>query len=442
MNALTERLGRLPFISNEDKRKINLSTSKKKKTMKTLVIHEDLKKRLKLAASNGSVVAKDVLKAAGNGKETNANANYFTSVRKKHTSSEDGVGVYSIKITCCNKDIENPNFPDLGRKDAQWLKHNRCELSVGSFIDQFGLRDYCSDDITYFASALGCASKIHLELISSEQDMEKAYNMENYSNMRQYSELSATLHHSCMRYEGTAKNAADFYHNFAGAKMLIAKGEDGLIYGRCIIWRNVESEEYDTPFTLIERVYCCYDFIYTMMMRWAEKNVDLRKRENSYTCTREFIALRDLAMEKDNITFYKGAQLNLNIHIKVPQLKWHKAGVPYMDTFYMICYYQGNLYISNHEIGGCAHVADCRETTGYAYRSGNICPVCGKVHSTKGLCSTCQITYFVTNEFGSFYKNTKGFVKYKDNYVLREMMHNGKPNRHFQAMLNTDKLFG
>lgn len=29
MNALTERLGRSPFISNEDKRKINLSTSKK-----------------------------------------------------------------------------------------------------------------------------------------------------------------------------------------------------------------------------------------------------------------------------------------------------------------------------------------------------------------------------------------------------------------------------
>lgn len=29
MNALTERLGRSPFISNEDKRKINLLTSKK-----------------------------------------------------------------------------------------------------------------------------------------------------------------------------------------------------------------------------------------------------------------------------------------------------------------------------------------------------------------------------------------------------------------------------
>lgn len=30
MNALTERLGRSPFINNEDKRKINLLTSKKK----------------------------------------------------------------------------------------------------------------------------------------------------------------------------------------------------------------------------------------------------------------------------------------------------------------------------------------------------------------------------------------------------------------------------
>ena len=82
--------------------------------MKTLVIHNDLKKRLKVAASNGSVVANDVLKAVADGVQTDANANYFTSVRKR-SITEDGVTAYQIKITCCNKDVENPNFPDLGR---------------------------------------------------------------------------------------------------------------------------------------------------------------------------------------------------------------------------------------------------------------------------------------------------------------------------------------
>ena len=83
--------------------------------MKTLVIHNDLKKRLKTAAANGSMVAKEVLKAVADGKTTNANANYFTSVRNRRASDET-VGVYQIKITCCNKDIENPNFPDLGKR--------------------------------------------------------------------------------------------------------------------------------------------------------------------------------------------------------------------------------------------------------------------------------------------------------------------------------------
>ncbi len=239
--------------------------------MKTLEIHNDLKKRLRTAAANGSVVAKDVLKALADGKTTTANANYFTSVRKR-TLSEEGVSVYQIKITCCNKDIENPNFPDLGREDAQWLKHNRCEISALTFAEQFGLTGYSSDDVTYFVSAIGCPSKIHLELISSEQSMEQAYNVENYPNVRQNTDLSCTLHHSCMRHEETARRAADFYHNFAGAKMLVAKGDDGLIYGRSIIWKNIECVEYPQHnFSMIERVYCSYDFIYTMMMQWAEK---------------------------------------------------------------------------------------------------------------------------------------------------------------------------
>ena len=436
MNAPTARLGRSPFTGMRTKKKFNYQ---KKKTMKTLEIHNDLKKRLRTAAANGSVVAKDVLKALADGKTTTANANYFTSVRKR-TLSEEGVSVYQIKITCCNKDIENPNFPDLGREDAQWLKHNRCEISALTFAEQFGLTGYSSDDITYFVSAIGCPSKIHLELISSEQSMEQAYNVENYPNVRQNTDLSCTLHHSCMRHEETARRAADFYHNFAGAKMLVAKGDDGLIYGRSIIWKNIDCVEYPQhSFSMIERVYCSYDFIYTMMMQWAEKNVDLRKRENSYTCTREFVTLREIEIEGDMLD--KDTLLNLHLHINVPQLKWHKRGVPYMDTFHIICYYNEKIYISNHEIAQNTQIANCRNTCGSADRLNNICPVCGKVHNSYGLCEKCTRTYFVINDFGSFYTNKKGFTQYQGQSVLREMLHKGKPNKHFQAMLNANKLF-
>ncbi len=406
--------------------------------MKTLVIHNDLKKRLKTAAANGSVVAKDVLRAVAEGKTTNSNANYFTSVRKR-TASDEGIGVYQIKITCCNKDIENPNFPDLGREDAQWLKHNRCEISALTFAEQFGLTGYTSDDITYFASAIGCTSKIHLELISSEQSMEQAYNVENYANIRQNSDLSNTLHHSCMRYENTAKRAADFYHNFAGAKMLIAKGDDGLIYGRSIIWKNIECPEFQHTFSMIERVYCCYDFIFTMMMQWAGKNVDLRKQENSYNCIQDFVMLRGIQTEDK--TIHKGTFLTLRLRINVPQLKWHKCGVPYMDTFHRICYHNDKIYIANYEVAPNTQLANCRNTSGCAERLSNICPVCGKVHSSYGLCNKCMQTYFVTNDFGSFYTNKKGFAQYRGQSVLREMLHKGKPNKHYQTMLNINKLY-
>lgn len=408
--------------------------------MKTLEIHNDLKKRLRTAAANGSVVAGDVLRTIAEGKTTTANANYFTSVRKR-TASDDGVGVYQIKITCCNKDLDNPNFPDLGRADAQWLKHNRCEISALNFAEQFGLTGYSSDDITYFVSAIGCPSKIHLELISSEQAMEQAYNMENYPNIRQNSDQSSTLHHSCMRYEETAKRAADFYHNFAGAKMLIAKGDDGLIYGRCIIWKNIETTQYKHLFSLIERVYCCYDFIYTMMMQWAERNVDLRKRENTYTCTKDFVTLKDIRLDEQNETLNKCTQLTMNLRIRVPQLKWHKCGVPYLDTFHMICYCNEKIYIANHEVESNSYLADCRTTSGRADRVNYICPVCGKIHGSYGLCSQCNQTYFVVSDFGSFYTNRKGFAQYQGQAVLREMMYKGRPNKHFQALLNTNKLF-
>ncbi len=409
--------------------------------MKTLVIHNDLKKRLRTAAANGSVVAKEVLKAVAEGKTTNSHANYFTSVRKRTTSDDGGVGVYQIKITCCNKDIANPNFPDLGREDAQWLKHNRCEISALNFAEQFGLMDYSSDDITYFVSAIGCTAKIHLELISSEQSMEQAYNAENYPNIRQNSDMSCTLHHSCMRYEETARRAADFYHNFAGAKMLVAKGDDGLIYGRCIIWKNIETTQYEHRFSMIERIYCCYDFIYTMMMRWAEHNVDLRKQENSYTCTKDFVTVREISIAEQDETIPKGTRLTLDLRIPVPQLKWHKCGVPYLDTFYIICYHDGKIYLSNYEVATNTQLASCRNTYGYADRINYICPVCGKLHDSSGLCRQCSQTYFVTNDFGTFYINKKGFAQYQGHSVLREMLHKGKPNKHFQSLLNTNKLF-
>lgn len=112
-----------------------------------------------------------------------------------------------------------------------------------------------------------------------------------------------------------------------------------------------------------------------------------------------------------------------------------------MDTFHRICYCDGNLYIANYVVKPNSNFADCRNTSAFAERTNHICPVCGKVHCSLGLCGSCRDTYFTTNEYGSFYVNKKGFAVYKGKTVLREMLYKGKPNKNYQTVLNTDKLF-
>ena len=50
---------------------------------------------------------------------------------------------------------------------------------------------------------------------------------------------TSSLHSSCMRYEDKARNAADFYTNFAGAKILVARDESNNILGRAVVWNEV-----------------------------------------------------------------------------------------------------------------------------------------------------------------------------------------------------------
>ena len=64
----------------------------------------------------------------------------------------------------------------------------------------------------------------------------EAYLESNYSPISDGSESS--LHNSCMRYEDKARNAADFYANFAGAKILVARDDSSNVVGRAIVWKR------------------------------------------------------------------------------------------------------------------------------------------------------------------------------------------------------------
>ncbi len=90
----------------------------------------------------------------------------------------------------------------------------------------------------------------------------EAYLESNYSPISDSD--TSSLHSSCMRYEDKARNAADFYTNFAGAKILVARDESNNILGRAVVWNEVTLwKSINTPIaaSLLDRIYSSHAFV-------------------------------------------------------------------------------------------------------------------------------------------------------------------------------------
>lgn len=79
-------------------------------------------------------------------------------------------------------------------------------------------------------------SKVTVRLHEGMQDFFEAYSEENYTTVTDTTESS--LHNSCMRYENRVRNAADFYANFAGASILVARDESNNVLARAVVWKT------------------------------------------------------------------------------------------------------------------------------------------------------------------------------------------------------------
>ncbi len=82
--------------------------------------------------------------------------------------------------------------------------------------------------------------------------------------------------------------------------------------------------------------------------------------------------------------------IQVSLTVKVPACRWHKKGVPYLDTFYSLHLTEGNLELRNTE--GDTSIASCRSTEGCANRRKYVCPKCGKIHPFPDMafCKNCQ----------------------------------------------------
>lgn len=401
-------------------------------------ISPEMKSRLQNAAANGSVVAEDILSELGKNRDASETIrgtyNYFTTKRIK--ANHDSYHKIRIMFTACAKNLEHENFPDKGNPSAPWFKENRTDIDPSTFVGLFkNLPEYDSEEIKYFISAITLDSRVTIKIYSGMKDFYEAYCEDNYTIITD-NDVS-TLHSSCMRTEDKARNAADFYRNFAGAKILVAKDKDSNILGRAIIWERLKwyrNGEVEEDVTLMDRIYTSHTFVIDMMKEAAQKaRIIFRKQYNDFSHKREVVALNPIAeLEEDDET-------TANLVLEVPVCQWHKRGVPYLDTFSHLAMNGEYLELSNYYTG--TQIADCQSTSGYATRSAYVCPRCNRVHedSHNKFCEWCVDEIYTLTIFG---KTLTGHpIKYKGELYPSTLFKRGKPIPQLKRYLQIERLF-
>lgn len=407
--------------------------------MKTIV-SDDLKVRLNYASINGSVIATDILEQLKLNKDVSevirGTSNYFQTKRVKN-SAEEYIKMKVI-FTACTKDLSNENFPDKQNPKAPWFAENRTKLEPSTFVGYFKeLREYTDEELEYFANAICVSSKVEIKMYDKMNDFIDAYIGDNYIPFAQYSENS-TLHNSCMRHANLVYRLGDFYSNFAGASILVARDSENNVLGRAIVWKkatgtfNGEVKE----MSVLDRVYYSHSFVMKMIIQYAQANgINLRKTINDYSHRTQFTVMNPV----EGLGMQVGDKQEYILNICVPASKWHKKGTPYLDTFcYVNITEDGKVQLGNKSTDRC--VATCQHTSGIASQCRYICPSCGKVHNGgEDLCDTCRQRLTVNTIFGQMLMDkvkTYNDVKYPASFFEK-----GKPSAHLELNLHIAKLY-
>ncbi|MCE8873720.1 hypothetical protein [Bacteroides ovatus] len=407
--------------------------------MKTIV-SDDLKVRLNYASINGSVIATDILEQLKLNKDVSevirGTSNYFQTKRVKN-SAEEYIKMKVI-FTACTKDLSNENFPDKQNPKAPWFAENRTKLEPSTFVGYFKeLREYTDEELEYFANAICVSSKVEIKMYDKMNDFIDAYIGDNYIPFAQYGENS-TLHNSCMRHANLVYRLGDFYSNFAGASILVARDSENNVLGRAIVWKkaigtfNGEVKE----MSVLDRVYYSHSFVMKMIIQYAQANgINLRKTINDYSHRTQFTVMNSV----EGLNMQVGDKQEYILDICVPASKWHKKGTPYLDTFcYVNITEDGKVQLGNQATENC--VATCQQTGGTASQSRYICPSCGKVHNCgEDLCDTCRQRLTVNTIFGKMLMDkvkTYNDVKYPASFFEK-----GRPSAHLELNLQIAKLY-
>jgi len=199
------------------------------------------------------------------------------------------------------------------------------------------------------------------------------------------------------------------------------------------LWKSI-----NTPIaaSLLDRIYFSHAFVAELIRKQAqEAGILLRRRYNDYTHTTDFTVLNPIEGQEWAV----GDNIQVSLTVKVPACRWHKKGVPYLDTFYSLHLTDGNLELRNTE--GDTSIASCRSTEGCANRRKYVCPKCGKIHPFPDMafCKNCQDMFYIFTVFGKVLKGTS--VEYKGKKYPSFLFKKGRPVPEFRRYLQIEKLF-
>ena len=420
--------------------------------MSKIIITEEAKQRILNASFNGSTIATDILPLLKNKQEDVivGKPNYFASKRIVTNCGDDSKRI-RVEFSYCNKDLTNPQFPGYGDPEAPNRREYRTKVQPATFVDCFKLdKTYTDEEKQYFDSAVRC-SKVRVKLESSMASIREAYDGNNYSSFRQD---TSTLHNSCMRHEDASNIAGDFYANFAGAKILIARNAENEIVARALVWEHVQIEGFKEEITFIDRIYTAFDFLLPYMQKKAqEMGILFRKTKNTYSDRAEFTCLNPITLHKATDNSEVACEVDdfygFTAYVRVPAIKYHKKGSPYLDTFSDLCMRStegGNqLVLANRQHQLYTKIAGLQSTALCPDRNRYICPVCGKVHenrcnSVPDICQECRQGMGTDTAFGFVMKGN--FRTYKGKkYPSKLFTKSGKPSQHFAEFLAINRLF-
>lgn len=402
----------------------------------------ELRSRLTNAAANGSVVAAAILSELKSGKDSSEvlreSPNFFGTKRKK--TAQGSYSQVRIVFTACTKDVTNENFPDCNNPQVPWYAENRSELDPATFVKYFkNLGEFDDCDMTYFANSISVDSRVTVKLYSQMSDIYEAYLGDNYSPIAQTGDDNP-LHKSCMRGDDVARNAADFYFNFAGAQIIVAKDAGNNIMGRAIVWRRAvyEKQETEIVVSIMDRVYYSHDFVRDMIYGYAKSiGINLRKQYNDFDSKRAFTVLNPVqGLAADNY----GELDDFCFFIKVPASQWHKHGAPYMDTFcYLALLPDGSFVLSNRKMSG--YFAELRCSSATASRLKRVCPSCNAIHENceSDLCKECLSKILRKTVFGNVILG--GTTDYRGETYPARFFKRGRPTPALNRYMQLEKLY-